>query len=144
MFKNRWLDILMALAFIAAVGFTISTGNAPAVTAPSALEYPDYALRHPGMTIAVDAFASDWFERHPEMNPAKAVDLSDYFQRHPGTTIGLSAVASDWFERHPELMMTANATDLSDYFARHRDSFKLGDTVDLSDWYQRHSELANR
>jgi hypothetical protein len=54
MFKNHLFDILMALAFMAAVGFTISIGSAPSQLGPSVPKLSDYSLRHPDTTISVN------------------------------------------------------------------------------------------
>lgn len=111
MFKNRLLDVLMAIAFIAAVGFSIGvTNNASEPSAPNSMVSvagaSDYYQRHPELKVGIAAAASDWFERHPELKTVAATgDLSDYFQRHRDVIKSSNPVdLSDWFQRHPELL----------------------------------------
>lgn len=120
MFKNRLFDVLMAIAFVAAVGFTLRMSNIPNQLTPGTFDYSDYGLRHRVSAISVDATGA-----------------SDYYQRHRELNLGSAAVASDWFVRHPEAFNVANAVDLSDYFQRHSEVIKPSNP-DLSDWFQRH------
>jgi hypothetical protein len=162
MFKNRLFDILMALAFVAAVGFTIRTAVTPDQLVPSSPDFSDYSLRHPSTAISDNAQMTGTYLQGMQglRQPGTAIsvnaaDLSDYFQRHSVTAISVNAAAvnvrfpgkeqddivaadlSDYFQRHSGSTIAIVAV-ASDWFERHPGVLNVANAVDLSDYFQRH------
>ena len=137
MFKNRLFDILMALAFVAAVGFSIYTVNTPSQLVPSAVSdnASDYYPRHPSVAISGNAPMTGTYlpGGQSSLQPGTAVldnaaDLSDYYPRHPSIAISSNAPMTGTYLPggqsllQPGNAVSVNAADLSDYYLRHSGS----------------------